>query len=270
MWRTNMKKTIFTILLILSLIASVYALVIPHAFYGTAKYSDDSPVPDGTVITAELNGNAVDTSTVQDGKYGYGDDTLIVTDDPEQGGTVTFHIGAVDADQEVTFQSGNATNLDLTFPGTAPAPETTPPEENNTGSNTDTNTGGETPGNNGGSPSTGDSPSSGGSSGGGGGSSSSSKKTKIKPTIDLADDEESDENTGEVSDLQEKTESDTLDGISGKPEANVPKNVLSNFLTGAFTGVTSSTAGKLGTIAGVFLLVILTLSLLHRKNRKKK
>ena len=116
MRRTDMKKTIFIILLVLSLITSVYALVIPHAFYGTAKYSDNSLVPDGTVITAKLNGNAVDTSTVQNGKYGYGDDTLIVTDDFEQGGTVTFHIGAVDAEQEVTFQSGNATNLDLTFP----------------------------------------------------------------------------------------------------------------------------------------------------------
>ena len=89
-------------------------------------------------------------------------------------------------------------------------------------------------------------------------------------TIDLADDEESDENTGEASDLREETELDTLNGISGKPEANIPENVLSNFLTGAFTGVFSNPTGKLGFIAGILIMVLLALSLSHHINRKKK
>ena len=84
-----MKKILLTLLLVLTLITSVYALTVPHAFYGTAKYSNGTAVPDGAVITAKLNGNIADNATVQDGKYGYGDDTLIVPDDNGNGGTVT-------------------------------------------------------------------------------------------------------------------------------------------------------------------------------------
>ena len=243
-------------MVILSLAISVYALTIPHAFYGNAKYEDGSVVPDGTVITAKLNGEAVDTATVQDGKYGYGDDTLIVTDDNEQGGTITFYIDDVKAAEEVQFESAKISDLDLTFPGSAPAQETTQETSGSSGSS-----GGSSGG------SGGSSGGSGGSSGGSSGSSTSSSShdtTNVPVQQTTASDGNNDEDNADTGDLEFKSIPQNTDKDSKTTQEQ------DNSLTGAFTGVLSKTSGKLSLLAGLFLIVVLVLGVFHYRKKKKQ
>ena len=266
-----MKKILLTLLLVLSLVASAYAITIPQAFYGTASFGN-GPVPDGTIITAKLNGDAVDTVTVQNGKYGYEDD-LIVPDDNEEGGIITFHIASITANEETIFQSHNVTELDLTFPGTVPSGTvptgntTNTTETNQTDSNS-TQT--ETP------PSEGGPSGSGGSGGGGGGGSGGSSGGSSSGSNSSNNDEDDDEfspqlfeeteSNEDASGSFEESQGTELLNQAGNSEEN-PQG-FTNLLTGAFTGIFSKTSGRLGFVAAIFILVLLGLSLARHLKKK--
>lgn len=112
-----MKKLIIFLLVTFCLVGLVQAMVIPHAFYGTAKHEGGNNVVNGATVTAKLNGEEVDSCTVSNGKYGYGDDTLIITNDGGQDGTITFFVDGVEANENNDFESGGITELDLTVEG---------------------------------------------------------------------------------------------------------------------------------------------------------
>lgn len=112
-------KKIFTLsLIILLFVGLASALTIPHAFYGTAS-NDGNLVADGLVITVKLNGIEVDTCMVNDGKYGYGGNTLVIEGE-NNGDAITFYINGVKANEEAVFESSKVTNLDLNFQGDLP------------------------------------------------------------------------------------------------------------------------------------------------------
>lgn len=278
-----MKKILLTLLLVLSLVTSAYAMSIPHAFYGTASFSD-GPITDGTVITAKLNGNSVDTAIVKNGKYGYGSpdtpDTLVVTDDEGQGGIITFHIGDIAADQEIVFQSEEVTKLDLIFSGTTP-PGTVPTGNTTSNTSTTTNTTNTTqtensPGDGGSSGNSGSGSDSGGSSSGGGGggggsSGSSSSSSDDKDDEDnqpsaLQPDNLGDDDNDETA--SEDSQTVALQGAAENSGEGAPQG-LANLLTGAFTGVFSKTSGKLAFIAAVFILTLLGLTFFRHFKKKK-
>jgi len=112
-----MKKLINFLLFVLITISLVQAFGgFPHAFQGTAKYEDETDVPDGIIVTAKLNGifPTQASCVVNNGKYGYEPDTLIITDDLNQGGTITFYIDGVEANEQYPYEPMAKTELDLT------------------------------------------------------------------------------------------------------------------------------------------------------------
>ncbi len=143
-----MKKALLFSLMFLLLIGIVSAVPsFPHAFRGTAKFTDGTSVPDGYVITAKLENQEISTSSVvKNGEYGY-TDPLLVSDTEGTGGKVYFYINdKLVQNDPVDFIIGEVTRINLVVEGAPTIP----------------------PSNNGGSSS------GGGSSGGGGGSSSTS------------------------------------------------------------------------------------------------
>ncbi|MDA0735430.1 MAG: hypothetical protein O2909_13010 [Chloroflexi bacterium] len=88
----------------------VYAQTPPHVFVGEATL-DGTPVPDGTVIQAIIDGRLLSGSdaTVQNGKF-----TLFAAQ-PDGGSTsLKFAVGGFVAEQSYSWQIGGATVLRLT------------------------------------------------------------------------------------------------------------------------------------------------------------
>jgi len=115
-----MKNQILTILIILLSIGFISAIGdLPHGFYGEVYYSDESLIHENLIITAEL-GNFSDTCIIQNGTYGYGEDTLIVQSE-NKGGIVYFYIqGVVEPIANFSFQILNVTELNLITPLISP------------------------------------------------------------------------------------------------------------------------------------------------------
>jgi len=84
----------------------------PHVFYGTVStLTPAGPVPEGTLVQAFLNGEfGGDDNTDAQGNY------FLKVEGPAGGGTVTFRVTGVAANQTAVFQSGETTYLDLTIP----------------------------------------------------------------------------------------------------------------------------------------------------------
>jgi outer membrane biosynthesis protein TonB len=78
----------------------------PHIFIGSVTI-DGAPAPDGTVVTALVNGAEVGSAVVTDGKF----TNLQVG---AAGQTVTFRVGEVTANETATTEVGGATVVDLT------------------------------------------------------------------------------------------------------------------------------------------------------------
>jgi hypothetical protein len=78
----------------------------PHIFIGTASI-DGAPAPDGTVVTALVNGAEVGSAVVQNGKY-----TNIQVG--LSGQTVTFRVGSLNAKETATTEVGGADVVNLT------------------------------------------------------------------------------------------------------------------------------------------------------------
>jgi len=117
---------VFLGILFLTLLAiPVYAIPSPpNAFYG-AVISDGKPVPDGTVVSARINGIEYASTTTTGGQYGIEPWFNVPADDPDtaekEGGVngeiITFYVGGIKANQEATFQWGARVRLDLTVTG---------------------------------------------------------------------------------------------------------------------------------------------------------
>lgn len=105
-----MKKIIPIIFcLVLINFALLSAISYPHGFYGTAKFRSGGNVPDGYVVTGEVNGVITDSCEVVDGKY-----DLVVVDEND-GGEIKFYIQGKEADQTSIFKTFEVTELNLTI-----------------------------------------------------------------------------------------------------------------------------------------------------------
>jgi len=105
-----MKKIIPIIFcLILINFALLSAISYPHGFHGTAKYRNGGSIPDGYVVTGEVNGVVTGSCKVVDGKY----DLVIV--DENDGGKVKFYIQGKEAEQTSIFKTFEVTELNLTI-----------------------------------------------------------------------------------------------------------------------------------------------------------
>jgi len=117
--KTNFK--ILTTILIASILFASNALAIPgipNAFYGTVTWNGQ-PAPDGTTVTAKINGVQVATTTTSQGKYGYPLGSFYV-DDPNSdrsGKTINFFVNNVDTGQTAYFTTGAVTQLNLSASG---------------------------------------------------------------------------------------------------------------------------------------------------------
>lgn len=102
----------------------------PQPFKGFVTINGN-PAPDGTTVTAKIDGEEFSTTT-KDGKYGYPIGTFSIpdTDPPSRGGkTINFFVNGVDTGQTETFIIGIPTRLDLTvtIEGEQPTPQQSPP-----------------------------------------------------------------------------------------------------------------------------------------------
>ncbi len=118
-----MEKTILMSLILILLLIGIVSAVpsIPHAFRGTASYTNGNPLPDGYIVTAKLDEQAISTSSVvEDGKYGY-TDPLLVSDVIVNGQKVYFYVnGKLVENNPVNFVIGEVTNLNLTVDSPPP------------------------------------------------------------------------------------------------------------------------------------------------------
>ena len=97
----------------------------PHVFVGTATMAG-AAAPDGTMVTAMVDGQEAASTMVAGGAGGY---TLLVDqgDMSFTGKTVTFRVGGTDAAESATWMQGGANELDLsTATGMMPGPTAMP------------------------------------------------------------------------------------------------------------------------------------------------
>lgn len=93
---------------------------VPYRFYGAASIGGNA-APDGTVISAEVNGVELTKSVTSGGKYGYGELEFDVA--AAKGDTVVFKINGVSAQSySITESPGSLIELDLAV-ASAPPPE---------------------------------------------------------------------------------------------------------------------------------------------------
>jgi len=116
--KTN-PKFLLSILISTILISNIVLAQpgIPNAFYGSVTWNG-SPAPDGTTVTAKINGVEVASTTTKNGKYGI--DPVFYVDDPDHnrsGKEVRFFVNGVDTGQFKYFSNGAVTLLDLIASG---------------------------------------------------------------------------------------------------------------------------------------------------------
>ena len=113
-----------TIILLTSIAMGVPG--IPHQFYGEV-YLEGEVAPDATLLTAEIDGETVKSTSTLDGKYGY--NPIFLIPDPEgnrAGKTIHFHVNGNPADQTAIFGNGGKTLQDITTQTNSTTPTTTP------------------------------------------------------------------------------------------------------------------------------------------------
>ena len=85
---------------------------VPHQFYGSVTING-KPAPDGTLITAKIDGNDVAGTLTSNGKYGYR--PIFYIPDPfgnKEGKTIHFYVSGVKS-ASYTFHNGDSTELNL-------------------------------------------------------------------------------------------------------------------------------------------------------------
>jgi len=231
---------IFSIMLLVLVFSALAVPVPPHAFYGTAVYEDGNSLTDGTVITAQFNGSDADTAAASSGKYGYGSDSLIITNNDNTAVTITFYANGRKASQEYTFTSGSATELNLVFSGSCPDCSTSSPSPSN------------------------------GGGGGGGGSSRNPNSLNLEdeqttPTIPIAP------NTSATASSNPEKTAELPETLTENPFTNPEGNQGGNFLTGAFTGLGETARSPIAwSIVGVVVLGIAAFFVVRKVKLAKK
>ena len=104
---------------------------LPHQFYGTVTLNG-AAAPDGTLVSAEVNGVEAKTGTTREGKYGYDTGDLFRVDGAA-GDEVVFKVDGVVAEETVVFKSGGSTELNLSVTRTAGDPLVARYDANNNG-----------------------------------------------------------------------------------------------------------------------------------------
>ena len=96
---------------------------LPHQFYGTVTVNG-AAAPDGTRVTAEVNGVEAKAGSTSAGKYGYDTGDLFWVDGAvgAAGDEVVFKVNGVVAEETGVFKSGGSTELNLSATQTAGDP----------------------------------------------------------------------------------------------------------------------------------------------------
>jgi hypothetical protein len=113
-----MKLKLFVSILLSTLLVSNIALALPGtpcAFYGTVLINGQL-APDGTTVTAKINGVDVGSTTTLNGKF-MGSQILIVEDpiNNRAGKIVQFFVNGVDTTQTFPFLNGGTVRLDFSI-----------------------------------------------------------------------------------------------------------------------------------------------------------
>ena len=104
-----MNLKFLTIAISTFLIFSTIGLAIPsppNYFYGSVTVNG-APAPDGTTVTAKINGIDVKSTTTSEGKYGYSPSFFVPDTDPSTrpGSTISFFVNGVNTGQTSIFYS---------------------------------------------------------------------------------------------------------------------------------------------------------------------
>ena len=86
----------------------------PNQFYGTVTINGQ-PAPDGSIVTAKINGAEVASTVTKNGKYGYEPIFYISDTDPpsRSGATINFFVNGIDSGKSASFCNGCVDRLDL-------------------------------------------------------------------------------------------------------------------------------------------------------------
>ena len=109
----NMKyKMIIGFLAFIALIGSAFAVPgVPNQFYGDVRINGN-PAPDGTSVTARINGEVAASVTVSDGSY----NMKVKDPDNDRGGdTVNFFVDGKDTGVSKSFCNGCSDRVDLSI-----------------------------------------------------------------------------------------------------------------------------------------------------------
>ena len=148
-----MNPKLLIIAICMLLLISNIVLAVPgqsNSFYGSVLING-SPAPDGTIVTAEINGIQVADTITSGGRYGYPGDSFDV-EDPNSalaGKEIKFFVNGVDTKQTAFFVNGNIVELDLSVviessSGGAPSGGSGGTAPSSSGTTTPTTTGGTT------------------------------------------------------------------------------------------------------------------------------
>lgn len=116
-----MKRLLITIGISAALLLPILAEAapgIPHQFYGSVNFSN-GPAPDGLIVEARIDGQAVASTSVVDGQYGFSPNLFFVTD-PENnraGQRVYLFVSGINTEQSAVFVNGGYSQKDLTITG---------------------------------------------------------------------------------------------------------------------------------------------------------
>lgn len=113
------------LVMLIALCAPIAALppMPPNQFWGTATIGG-TPAPDGSIISAKIDGTEYANTTTSDGKYGVVSAFYLPSDNPDtlekdggvNGDTIEFYVEGAKANETGTFQWGSVSQLNLTVP----------------------------------------------------------------------------------------------------------------------------------------------------------
>lgn len=125
----NAKNVTLFAVLILSIVllsGAVAALTpgLPHQFFGTVAING-APAPDGTIVSARIDGAEVKNVPTANGKYGLVPGIFYVDDfnHNREGNLIQFFVNGVDSGATSYFANGKSTELNLAITVAVAAPQ---------------------------------------------------------------------------------------------------------------------------------------------------
>jgi hypothetical protein len=118
--------TLFAILSIVLLSGAALALTpgLPHQFFGTVNING-APAPDGTIVSARIDGAEVKNVPTANGKYGLVPGIFYVDDfnHNREGNLIRFFVDGVDTGATAYFANGKSTELNLAITVAVASPQ---------------------------------------------------------------------------------------------------------------------------------------------------